>query len=187
MSRWPHPIETIQQEVTLLWHEIENWQQDNSAIHTGYRKQSNSYWDSFARSVNTKDKCLCTSDLIYNSLYYLHNETVNIYSHLLGACMFALIIPDLYRRLKPLYKTATNEDLAVFSCFFVGCLSCLTMSAIFHLVSDHSDIVAKWGNQMDYLGIVLLIWGSFIPSIYYGFQERKDLVKVYWSTVCHCP
>lgn len=117
------------------------------------------------------------------SLYYLHNETVNIYSHLLGAVLFGFIALDLNRRLSPLYKTASKEDFVVFACFFGGCISCLLMSGIFHLIADHSDLVNKWGNQLDYLGIVLLIWGSFIPSIYYGFQERADLIKLYWTTV----
>lgn len=31
--------------------------------------------------------------------------------------------------------------------------------------------------------IILLIWGSFIPSIYYGFAEDMEWVRVYWSMV----
>lgn len=31
--------------------------------------------------------------------------------------------------------------------------------------------------------IVLLIWGSFIPSIYYGFAEDMEWVTVYWTMV----
>jgi adiponectin receptor len=57
------------------------------------------------------------------------------------------------------------------------------MSAAYHLVSNHSPHVAGRANALDYLGIVSLIWGSFVPSIYYGFQGRPDLVKVYWSMV----
>ena len=32
--------------------------------------------------------------------------------------------------------------------------------------------------------IILLIWGSFIPSIYYGFAEDMEWVRLYWSMVC---
>jgi adiponectin receptor len=118
-------------------------------------------------------------------LFYLHNESINIWSHFLGAIGFAIAAPIIYRRLKPLYRTASAEDYAVFLCFFIGAIGCLTMSGTFHLLCHHSAEVARWANQLDYVGIVLLIWGSFIPSIYYGFQERTDLIKLYWTMVCH--
>jgi adiponectin receptor len=31
--------------------------------------------------------------------------------------------------------------------------------------------------------IILLIWGSFIPSIFYGFGGDMEMVKVYWVMV----
>lgn len=33
--------------------------------------------------------------------------------------------------------------------------------------------------------IILLIWGSFIPSIHYGFAEDIEWVRVYWSMVSY--
>ena len=60
-------------------------------------------------------------------------------------------------------------------------------------------VIGPWGlrlvsnveNIMSFaeFGIVLLlslIWGSFVPSIYYGFQGRADLVALYWSMVRPC-
>lgn len=41
----------------------------------------------------------------------------------------------------------------------------------------------KFGNQLDYLGIVILMWGSTIPSIYYGFFCDPGLQKIYWLNV----
>lgn len=155
----------LKEKLTFLWLEIEHWQRDNPSILSGYRPQSDSYFDSIL------------------SLFYLHNETINVYSHLIGAIAFAVAAPIVYRRLKPLYKTASTEDFVVFACFFVGCVGCLFMSGTYHLISNHSHEISRFGNQLDYLGIVLLIWGSFIPSIYYGFQERTDLIKVYWTMV----
>ncbi|KAF2673524.1 putative hemolysin-III channel protein Izh2 [Microthyrium microscopicum] len=139
---------------------------DNPAILSGYRPQSDSYLESF------------------RSLFYLHNESVNVYSHLGGAIIFALLAPVVRRHFRSKeYKTASKEDLVAMSCFFLGAIGCLSFSGLFHLFSNHSDPIAKFGNQLDYLGIVLLIWGSFIPSILYGFQERTDLIKVYWTMI----
>ena len=58
-----------------------------------------------------------------------------------------------------------------------------TDSISFHIISNHSPLVSKWGNQLDYLGIVVLMWGATIPSIYYGFLCDPDLQKIYWSNV----
>lgn len=53
----------------------------------------------------------------------------------------------------------------------------------YHIISNHSPKVQKIGNQLDYLGIVILMWGSTIPSIYYGFYCDPKLQKVYWLNV----
>ena len=36
---------------------------------------------------------------------------------------------------------------------------------------------------MDYVGIVALIFGSFVPSVYYGFYCEPMLQKTYWGMV----
>ncbi|KAH7077561.1 hemolysin-III related-domain-containing protein [Paraphoma chrysanthemicola] len=155
----------IEDKLTILWHEIDTWQQDNHYIISGYRPQSNSYRKSF------------------KSLGYLHNESVNIYTHLLGAIAILISSLVLYQVLGSRWDTATREDVWVFSCFFLGATACLSMSAAFHTISNHSHEVAKFGNQLDYAGIVFLIWGSFIPVLYYGFQSEPALMKKYWAMI----
>jgi adiponectin receptor len=101
----------------------------------------------------------------------------------LGAIAALISSFALYNTLKPRYETANRDDIFVFSCFFFGAAACLGMSATFHTISNHSPGVARWGNQLDYLGIVCLIWGSFIPSIYYGFAGEVVLRQRYWTMV----
>lgn len=74
-------------------------------------------------------------------------------------------------------------DVCVFGCFFLGAVVCLAMSAIFHTILNHSQRVAQLGNQLDYVGIVLLITGSFVPSIYYAFYCEPRLQQAYWGMV----
>lgn len=148
--------------LTVSWHHLPAWQQDNHYIISGYRPASNSYTRSFA------------------SLGYIHNETVNIYTHLIGA--FTAISGGIYsyRLLRPRYEHASQEDVLVFACFFAGAALCLGMSATYHTISNHSPRVNRIGNQFDYVGIVCLIWGSFVPSIYYGFHHEPRLRWTYW-------
>jgi adiponectin receptor len=111
------------------------------------------------------------------------NEKVNIYTHLIGCLAFTATGLLLYSMIVPRYPTATYADLLAFACFFLGVALCLGMSATYHTISNHSDSVAKLGNQLDYVGIVFLITGSFVPSIYYGFYCEPKLQRFYWGMV----
>jgi hypothetical protein len=53
----------------------------------------------------------------------------------------------------------------------------------FHILANHSPQVAAFGNQLDYLGVVILMWGATIPSIYYGFYGQPLLQRLYWTVV----
>lgn len=120
--------------LTVLWSDLPAWLQDNQHIHSGYRPASNSYRKSFA------------------SLTHLHNESVNIYTHLVGAVLAFLAAVYAYEALRPRYEQATRQDVRVFACFFGGAVACLGMSAAYHTVANHSERVARIGNRLDYLG-----------------------------------
>lgn len=131
----------------VKWHDLPHWQQDNHYIHGSYRGQSGSYHRSFA------------------SLFHVHNETINIYTHLIPALITPPAGFTLYKTLQPRYATATLSDVVVFGCFLFGIAMCLGMSATYHTISNHSPRVNMLANKLDYVGIVLLITGSFVPSI----------------------
>lgn len=149
----------------LHWDELRPWQQDNHFIHRHYRPASNSILISL------------------HSLTYLHTETVNVYTHLLGAICFVILCIPFYQALKPRYATSSTADVLAFGSFFLGAVFCLGMSATYHLISNHSPAVNRLGNQLDYAGIVALIIGSFVPSVYYGFYCCPRLKMLYWTMV----
>lgn len=157
------PAEAIRR--LLVWDELPAWLRDNHHIHSGYRPESSSFLISF------------------QSLAYLHNESINIYSHLLPALVTIPAGVCLYQVLSPRYESASKADISAFACFFVGAAFCLGMSATYHTISNHSPVVARIGNALDYVGIVGLITGSFIPSIYYGFYCMPVLQKTYWTMI----
>lgn len=154
------------QTLLILWDELEDWRRDNAFILGGYRRTSNSYAASLA------------------SLLHLHNESVNIWSHLLGAIGFtATGAYFLQAVVRPRVAEAYGGDVLAFACFFAGAFLCLGMSATFHALSNHSPAVAKWGNKLDYTGIVFLIVGSYVPALYYGFRCHPALLELYLSMV----
>lgn len=148
----------------LRWNELHSWQKDNQYILAHYRPASNSCLRSF------------------QSLFYLHNESVNIHSHLLGASIFFFLSFTIY-----VFEvhSVSASDICAFGCFFSGALICLGVSAVYHTVSNHSPKVNRLVNQLDYVGIIALITGSFVPSIYYGFYCDQVLQRVYWGMASH--
>lgn len=159
----------IESTLLLAWDDLPDWRRDNAFITSGYRPTSNSYRRSLA------------------SLFALHNESVNIWTHLLGSLLFtclglaALALFDAL--LAPRYAGAARADLVAFACFFAGAFLCLGMSATFHALCNHSPDVAKWGNKLDYSGIVFLIVGSYVPALYYGFYCLPRLMELYLAGV----
>ncbi|KZZ98843.1 Hly-III-related protein [Moelleriella libera RCEF 2490] len=156
----------VESQVLLLWDDLPSWRRDNIFIQSGYRPVRSSY----AHALQ--------------SLFYLHNESVNIWTHLLGALAAACASVYVYSVARPRYEEATGQDVLVFSCFFGGAILCLGMSATFHALVDHSEEVARWGNKLDYTGIVALIVGSYMPALYYGFFCRPTLMSVYLYLIC---
>ncbi|KAH8808127.1 hemolysin-III related-domain-containing protein, partial [Xylogone sp. PMI_703] len=157
---------TVERALVVLWDDLPVWQQDNHYIRSGYRVASGSFKRSFA------------------SLGYLHNESVNIYTHLLGSLLFVFWTYWVYSVITPRYGSATRADILSFACFFAGAAFCMGMSATYHAISNHSPAVARFGNKLDYMGIVFLTTGSFIPIVYYGFYCHPHLQKLYWTMIC---
>ncbi|GAB1318716.1 PHO36-regulatory role in lipid and phosphate metabolism [Madurella fahalii] len=155
----------VESALLILWDELPHWRRDNAFILSGYRQTSNSFRASLA------------------SLWYLHNESVNIWTHLLGAAAFTVGGALLHALIAPRYESASDSDVLVFACFFAGAFLCLGMSATYHTLSNHSPEVAMWGNKLDYTGIVFLIVGSYVPALYYGFSCHPYLLTVYLGAI----
>ncbi len=135
----------------IPWDDLPAWRRDNPSILHGYRRTSGSLLGSL------------------RSLLYLHNESVNVYTHLVGAAGFLALGLYLRGLIAPRYGSASAADVLALGCFFAGAVGCLGMSATYHLLCNHSEAVARWGNKLDYSGIVLLIVGSYVPALWYGF------------------
>lgn len=122
--------------LTVSWSSLPPWQRDNAHIHTGYRPAR----ASLAHSLT--------------SLTYLHNESVNIHTHLFGSLLAFLSGSYVYGFvLKPRYEEyADEQDVRVFAAFFGGATVCLGVSAGYHCLASYSEGVEGWGNRGDYLG-----------------------------------
>ncbi|EIN08395.1 HlyIII-domain-containing protein [Punctularia strigosozonata HHB-11173 SS5] len=155
---------------TLTWHELEEWQKDNEYITAGYR-----------RARNSLRECL-------RSVYaYLHNETVNIHSHLWGAVLFVLILFTFNSNHISRYELSAGWlDLGVFTVFLSSAVFCLSASAFYHMVGSHSDDFSTRCRAFDYTGIIVLTVGSFWPAMYYAFFCAPHLRTFYLTVITAC-
>lgn len=152
--------------LTLTWHEIPAWQKDNEYILTGYRRIQNNFRG-------------CAASVFG----YLHNETVNIHSHLFGGLLFCWLLLTHYQSYHSQYDTTTWSDAVVFAIFLASAILCLFCSASYHTFGVHSRGVAERCNALDYAGIVILTVGSFFPCIYYGFYCKRHFQVLYLTLI----
>uniref|UniRef100_A0A914C4G8 Uncharacterized protein n=1 Tax=Acrobeloides nanus TaxID=290746 RepID=A0A914C4G8_9BILA len=157
-----HNRRTARSWVLIAFEHLPHWLQDNEFLLNRHRPQLQSFRE-----------CI-------KSIFSIHTETGNIWSHLLGCVAF--IILATWFLLRP-GATIIIEEKVVFSFFFIGAILCLGISCLFHTLNCHSKPVAKIFHKLDYVGISLLIIGSFIPWIYYSFYCRLAPKIIHITTI----
>lgn len=118
----------------LLFDQMPEWFQhgNNGWVLRGYRPISNSISASF------------------RSLRSYHNETVNIYSHLIPAIVLFLGECYILRYLAGRYPRATSSDLLAFSVFVLMGATCFASSALYHTFMNHSHTMDHFCHRLIY-------------------------------------
>ncbi len=137
--------------------------QDNPFIRTGYRVDLT--WKEVALSV-----------------FQLHNESMNIWTHGLGCIWFIwMALQD--------YSVSSQEmvkDPVVWwpmRTYHWGAVFCLGASAFCHSALSVSREVCKAVCFLDYIGVGVMILTSFFPAVYYTFMCRPMLLTFYLGSV----
>lgn len=164
----------LPQRRLLTIKEIPAWVDANPFILSGYRPASNSARVSLA------------------SWTYLHNESCNIYSHLIPAMGALLAQGFLYHHVSTKYENLTSFDWSILSLQLLSALICLTTSTLYHTLLNHSAQVAHRWLLNDYVGIITLILGNFISGLHFGFYCSEHMKLAYWTLVSqpnapYCP
>ncbi|CAI5444292.1 unnamed protein product [Caenorhabditis angaria] len=137
---------------------LPEWLQDNEYLRTGHRPPLPSFSSCF------------------KSIFALHTETGNIWTHMYGCVAFIGV--GIWFLTRPETQMQFMEKF-IYSFFFIGAVVCLGMSFLFHTVACHSVEMAKLFSKLDYTGITLLIVGSFVPWIYFAFYCRPQPMIIY--------
>uniref|UniRef100_A0A674D0G3 Adiponectin receptor 1a n=1 Tax=Salmo trutta TaxID=8032 RepID=A0A674D0G3_SALTR len=169
-----HAMEKMEEFVHKVWkgswrvipfHVLPEWLKDNDYLLHGHRPPMPSFRACFG------------------SIFRIHTETGNIWTHLLGLILFICL--GTYTILRPnMYFMAPLQEKVVFGMFFLGAVLCLSFSWLFHTVYCHSEKVSRTFSKLDYSGIALLIMGSFVPWLYYSFYCSPQPRLIYLTIVC---
>jgi adiponectin receptor len=108
-----------------------------------------------------------TFRMLLRSLFMVHNETGNVWTHLLGFLLVVAIAHHIGTTV--VVSTAPLTDRLLFTGYVFTALWCLGASSVYHLLHPHSPGVHRTTLFCDFFGISLLVTGSFIPAIYFTF------------------
>ncbi|KAH7019529.1 adiponectin receptor protein [Ilyonectria destructans] len=134
----------------LLANELPSWYTHNSFLRTGYRP------------INGSVR-LCA-----DSLRFIHNETVNIYSHLIPAAISLAGNCFLHLYFRDRYPAAPLADQLAIHVYLTSSLLCFGISSICHTLHCHSKVYSGLWSRLDYTAIILQTVGSFVSGIYTG-------------------
>lgn len=116
----------------------------------------------------------------FYSLFQLHNETVNVWTHIIG-CLW--ILHKLYGHFDE-FDLAVNTVLTTLFAFGISCLIGLATSACVHLIHSKSPCVHFVAFMVDYMGATMCSFGSGISGMYgYSHPGTYHLLKDSYLTV----
>lgn len=120
----------------------------NVHIEYGYR-QTQSFYDAFM------------------TLFTFHNETMNIWSHLIG--FFCVVIAGINMTWEATTDSAQSlTGSFAFHSYIICAALCLFFSTLYHWLGCISEECHNCLLRLDLSGIALLVAGSFLPAVYYG-------------------
>eukprot|EP00116_Pleurobrachia_bachei_P007595 sb/3467857/ len=119
-----------------------------------------------------------TPKLCLRSLFMLHNETINIWSHLLvGLYFFYQYFYDA--RLVGSYEGTNGFDHSAFVTMIIAIQICMFSSTAYHLFNCQSHAICQRMLLVDCIGIAIGLSGCFFPVMYYAFYCFPELKVLY--------
>ncbi|KAA0151849.1 hypothetical protein FNF29_04255 [Cafeteria roenbergensis] len=109
------------------------------------------------------------------TVFTLHNQTLNVWTHLLGAVYFFYMTAFHWK-----VPSDAVDALCVY--FLIGAsMACFTSSALYHTMLSVSDNFAKHFLTLDVVCIMVLILASFVAGLRVGFYCNPSLALGYFA------
>jgi len=113
----------------------------------------------------------------WKSLFHKHNETINVWSHLIGILYMVHLLIYYYQRLN-FFENAHSWPFAVSLCTAILMFIC---SAFAHLLHSKSESIHMTCFLIDFIGVSLHGFGSGFLHIYYcAPQWYYEIIQYYY-------
>ncbi|KAF3031460.1 hypothetical protein E8E12_001744 [Didymella heteroderae] len=123
--------------------------------------------DQSCHGLDQRRRCTTSYAASIVSAVYLHTETLNIWSHLLGAVWFC---SSAVRFAAAGSGPLTSDAVAVLIYLTANTL-CFASSTLYHIFADHAH--ASLWQLIDHVGIVGNIWASSVSFTLLSFKCRS--------------
>jgi adiponectin receptor len=145
------------------YNKLPSWYKDNPFILNYYRKtnQSIKYY-------------------IY-SIFKIHNETFNIWTHILASFLFLSFL--IFNVSYPPYRTKIDKYITQAIVFYSNIISsflCFTFSYIMHIFYPINETICFKLMILDYMGIFINITGTLSTFIYFSFYCNQIYQQLYF-------
>ncbi|KAJ5078461.1 adiponectin receptor protein [Anaeramoeba ignava] len=131
----------------------------------------------FTKFVKTGYRMNFNIALCFKSVFKLHNQTLNIWSHFLGFLVFIGITIYIYSSKTPVTTSKTNE--IIMGVYIAGTLLCFSTSTIYHIFECYSVKAYKALFIVDLTGVIVMIETSYLPIIFYNFPKHNFFRNFY--------
>jgi adiponectin receptor len=141
----------------LNYEELPNWFlcYANKFVLKGYRP-----------IFNDGSACLC-------SLFQWHNESMNIWTHLLPGCCYFLVMLHATRNAQ-----LTNSKDLMWIFLVVSMMYAFLSSAGFHLYMCHSEEVARFSVRCDMVGIIVHLGSMSIYILWHMLRCQVEKLQI---------
>ncbi|KND95003.1 Adiponectin receptor protein [Tolypocladium ophioglossoides CBS 100239] len=160
-----HNAAAISSGILLSIDKIPAWYGENPYIRSGYRPV-----------LSAVAPC-------FRSWAYVHNQSANIFTHLVPGVLALVANAALVWCFSAWYPAATLADRLVLHVYLTACALCFGVSAAYHTLLCHSRELADLWVRLDYVSISVLILASFVPGLYMGFYCEPLLLRGYLTVV----
>ena len=143
--------------------DLPTWYKHNKYILNHYRKMN--------QSINYYIK----------SIFKLHNETFNIWTHFVASLFFLSFL--IVNVSMPPYRSRIDKYVTQAFVFYSNIISsflCFTLSTIMHIFYPINEIICNRLMILDYMGIFINITGTASAFIYFSFYCQEIYQQLYF-------
>ena len=116
----------------------------------------------------------------FQSIFAIHNETINIWTHLLAFVWYAWMLGDFH------YNSdyyLGGQDKLLITALYISWMSMWIFSSTYHCLRCHSEAVYHSCYKLDLCGIVVSMSTATIVFAYYAFYFDPNLKLTYISVM----